>query len=1101
MAILAWMALALGANGCGGLLFVNEGETSPPTACETWRDCGVGEMCVGRVCTEAALCSVVKAAGVYCPEGRTCCGGVCLDTGGGDCDGEGGDWCPQCSEGEGCDKGDCVPITAETECGRDNSNGVCPDGEVCVAGDPDASCVPIIGPCGCENKEQTCENGQCVDIPPEAACSTSNLKGKCPDGELCVIGVCQSGTNACSPEKPLGLCESGSACFNGYCIPIEENPCSQTNGTGLCSAGQVCVPPCAPAACSSGFPSGYCDEDYLCINGTCKQLPCLPGHVGGSCLDTMFCSHAGHCLNVGECAHPEDCDGSVCSCESEGKRTCIHSDSCLTDCDCLVYQEHGAGVHLCSDSQVCVRSYDCQNDSECATATEICAESGTCVPKGSCEVSADCRAGGIFCATLGDCDNLHVFPETCLCMNVGNCRGDDDCLEVDPNGGYFCDDEGRCIEKGTCTTDAHCPPGYQCRVDNICVLGPDLCDANDFTSGCSGNDVLCCEHDTCCAIEGEICSVMGTCIEVGECLDDNDCLGGAAEGIFDCVDYTCMPTLDCADCVDEIEKCSAATQSCIAKKNCAGDRDCAEGEICHATFTCVPALNCGNGDLAAGALVKPNVMVVLDRSGSMEKCDLAGSSDSRWNEALGAIDTLTGNFNGTVSFGLSSFPHQWCGTDSGCGEACNQYTCDAIYCVDAAGNCEPDSGAAGRVCTSNLVPGEVDLATQEFAYVAIADALSVTYPGGGTPIGPTLRKLKEDADTAGLQAPGRENVVVLITDGEANGDMGYVEGCVGAPGVCTGSGDCPTGNECASPSSGGDGSCHDIPCKVNKALDDLRGLPIAVDTFVIGFAFGTVSPRLNCHAVHGGRSICPADDPICELYGSGGEAACDASLCLWNGTACVGNDNLCSTLTAGGETACAEVSACTWTTESESCESNAAFCAAVAVGGGASCAVVGCNWDGSKCRGVCAAHHGDRNACEAARCVYDGSNCVSVDATNCSQVNAACYYNASDAASLGQALDSILGDVASCAFDLVSMPPDTSKLFAYLQYEDPGQVPVDCSNTSYQLCRHPRDRSRTQHWDFDPVRLQVEFYGDACADITTGAALPLIIYGCDSGGG
>jgi len=1129
LGVSAGAIVVVGLSGCGGQLFIDEASLNPKTPCTTWQDCKVGEVCIDLLCKEAEPCAIGNPDGVYCPEGRTCTNGVCIKN-----DGGGGDeWCPTCPDNQGCNNGDCVPITVDNECGPTHPDGVCSDGEVCVAGNDDTYCVPIISHCGCEDETQTCENEQCVDIAPGDECSTSNPDGKCRDGHICVAGVCEPWTNACSVDSPLGLCAAGSACVGGYCIPIDENLCGIDNPNGLCSPGRVCTPPCVAAPCSSAFPSGYCQEDEICVAGECEQLPCLPRHPGGACPSGWYCSLTGGCIEDGSCAHPDDCQntGGLCSCLGQ----CINSDSCMADCDCPDF-------YLCNtNAGRCERTYDCLDDDGCPANTEFCAESDECLPQGSCIENGDCRANNVFCSEVGPCTDLQSNPDTCRCMNVGKCRNDEDCLEFDPEGNSFCNGDGDCLAEGTCTKDDDCPPGNKCNLSDECVLGPNLCDANDFVRTCTDNNVLCCDSGTCCAIEGEVCSALDTCIQVGECLDDADCLGGAAGGLFTCVDYVCTPvTAGCTACTPATadEKCSVATNSCIPKANCVGNKDCAEGEICHATFTCVPALNCGTGD-PGGAFVKPNVMVVLDRSGSMEYCDLTDApGTSRWTSALNAIDTLTSNFNGTVSFGLSSYPKQWCGTDSPCSVACNVSSCFPLYCVDASGNCEPNFGTPGAVCTSNGVPGAVDLAATEFAYDDVNTILSGVFPGGGTPTGATLRMLHDNAVAAGLQTPGRDNVAVLITDGEANSDFAAVAGCVGPAGVCINSETCPpklgepilcrdhdettceaasckwnsVASRCESlltcntPSGGGDGSCHDIPCKVNHALDKLRDLTPPVDTFVIGFAFGAVSPNLNCYAIHGGRSLCNTDDAVCVLFETGGRNACEAASCAWVDSACVGNDDFCVALTADGEMDCEAELSCNWNNAGDGlCEPDATFCTAVAVGGTGSCSTAGCNWDssaGGACRGGCSAFDGNQSACEAALCHYDGSACVSVGAGNCADANATCYYDAGDATSLSEALDAIVGDVATCSFDLSSNPPpELDKLYVYLEYLDPSSIPEDCSNPTYDLCRHPRDRSRIQHWDYDPIKQQVEFFGDACADLTTGVATPLVIYGCCVGEG
>ncbi len=85
-------------------------------------------------------------AGVECPEGETCVGGVCVPVD--PCEGV------ECPEGETCVDGECVP--------EDPCAGVeCPEGETCV----DGECVPA-DPCEgvtCETCEE-CVDGECVPL-------------------------------------------------------------------------------------------------------------------------------------------------------------------------------------------------------------------------------------------------------------------------------------------------------------------------------------------------------------------------------------------------------------------------------------------------------------------------------------------------------------------------------------------------------------------------------------------------------------------------------------------------------------------------------------------------------------------------------------------------------------------------------------------------------------------------------------------------------------------------------------------------------------------------------------------------------------------------
>jgi hypothetical protein len=1150
------VSLLLVSFGCGGLIVIEEPHGDVP--CETWQDCPVNTVCEEHVCVEADPCSPANPNAPYCPDGRTCVDGVCT-TGGGVTE-----WCEACPVGQGCLNGECVVITVDNACSATNTDGVCPIDEVCVAG----FCVPIYRGCDCEDPALACEGEQCIEIPPDRACSPTRLDGLCPDGQVCVAGSCVPMENGCSAERPWGLCPSGSVCSNGFCIPITDRPCGPAELDGLCPPGQVCQAPgqCVTVPCSDVNKSGTCAVDQVCVDGVCRPLPCSPlHHTAGACPSDLSCLTCGECLPEGSCCDPADCQAGtqICSCE----RVCINSDTCLGDCDCPQFFVCDVG-----GSYACVRDTSCLDDSGCFTE-EFCATSLTCLPDGSCEVDGDCRnLATRYCSAVGDCSTLSSNPSVCLCLDIGQCRTDADCVRVDPT--YSCSSLGNCVAPGTCQADLDCPPGHLCDTvtTHSCVKGPDLCTSNDFTDeSCTGTDLVCCNSGTCCSAEGDLCSDQNTCIDVGQCLTVEDCLGGSAAGIFDCsADYQCVPVAECPllGCgVDQ--KCSVAEDTCIPDDRCAGDADCAVGEYCHATFTCVPAFNCGEAPTEVATLLKANVMLLVDRSSSMQKCDASidaagccgslgctgsctttatcvGSSGltTRWGHAVDAIDTITSTYEAALRFGLATYPEQPCGHPA-CGVDCNSCSCETRAC-SIPDVCTPDCVTSGGTLIQNTRPGTVDVPIQEFAYDTIHADMQVTYPGGATPTGPTLRGIRDNpygAGGAGFTQDGRQNVLILITDGEANGDPNSVSGTI--PG-------------CAD---------TDYACKVNAALDDLRALASPIFTYVVGFAFTGVNSKLNCHAVHGGRSLCPADSAYCTLFDTGGETACETVHCAWDGTACLGDATYCARFTDDGETACNAQEVCAWSSATSVCGGNDIGCGTFTTGGQSACVAGDCYWDGTNCRdvcwtfeaggqpgceavsclwsgGVCSGNDaacatlssagavtcnaetgctwdgvggacvgddtfcalvaaGGQTACEAGMCFWESgsSDCVEIDATNCATAAPACYYDATDAAALGVALDDIVSEVASCVFRLGSLPPDPDAMYVYLDFADSVATPDDCSNDLFDLCRLPRDRLRLDDWDFDPANVQVEFYGDACDHILNGRAVPLILFGCSGPGG
>jgi hypothetical protein len=777
------------------------------------------------------------------------------------------------------------------------------------------------------------------------------------------------------------------------------------------------------------------------------------------------------------------CTGPACA------HICLNNNTCLVDEDC-------GDFYVCNGG-TCERDLDCTGDSDCCpdaatsgcTVAEFCSETAprTCIEQGTCIEDADCRSASRICATRD------------VCLDVGKCIEDADCRDI---GVLECSAGGDCIEAGTCSTASDCPPSHVCNASNECVPDTnngDPCTTNDFVapgtvlpSDCDPAALRCCSTGTeedCCP-QGERCSMFGDCtadpynclcIPNGECVNDDDCLGGETGGYFRCIDYQCVPqqTACAGFCTPQQTGCTACSGTdvcsyaggCIPDdppETCADDLDCLAGEACNANFECETAGNCGAATFNT-TLVKPNVLVVLDRSGSMQVC--SGNSDdgccgggcasgdqgcwvaqtwncegsdmycddmtpagesicnpdpvcewtsagsgqcidadqvaycdgltssgrttcdddaecswsndtggvcldsgrnSRWLQARMAIDDLTYAHNvekDDMRFGVMVYPRR-CGDDPADVPDQGPLICTGTGACPGHDHCQHECNwcsCSGNFCPDTYQPGAVDVAVNSGTRTTINSFLNVTYPGGATPTGPTLRNVLDDSAAAGLAATDRENVIVLITDGDANG----APNSVSEPG-CT---------------------SNDFTCEVDHILAGLVDLPNAttpapsIKTYVIGFAFGTVSSTLNCHA----------------FYGSTARA----------------------------------------------------------------------------------------------------SECPSIDASNCNAQPNACYYSADDSSSLATALDDIIGSIATCSFILDPAPPDPQKLYVELDYganQLPGTPPgADCTKvTAEDNCR--LDSGPTT-WDYDDATQQIEFYGAWCDDVQGGFASPQVIYGCPGGEG
>jgi len=172
----------------------------------------------------------------------------------------------------------------------------------------------------------------------------------------------------------------------------------------------------------------------------------------------------------------------------------------------------------------------------------------------------------------------------------------------------------------------------------------------------------------------------------------------------------------------------SVTGQCIPEGSCQADGDCSEGLLCDgASETCVPGGECGQKPFSITAKA-PQLMIVLDRSGSMGK-SVPGTGKSRWAVASDAIGKMLTKYDGKIDFGLSVF------------SACGSKGC----MPGVVGAAIPTSGAA---------------------ISATIAATSLCNSGKAeTVIGGTLQAL---VGNPSLQVADRANVVVLITDGQDN---------------------------------------------------------------------------------------------------------------------------------------------------------------------------------------------------------------------------------------------------------------------------------------------------------------------------------------------
>ena len=205
------------------------------------------------------------------------------------------------------------------------------------------------------------------------------------------------------------------------------------------------------------------------------------------------------------------------------------------------------------------------------------------------------------------------------------------------------------------------------------------------------------------------------------------------------------------------QRCTAMSEVCLPPDACMAPGDCEGGFMCEDGMCTIGG--CGGFQFQL-EIVPPNVMILLDRSGSMDG-EVPGSTDNRWEVAVTAIQTVTSAFDEEIQFGLSTY--------SSC----------------LAGGCSAGSIVV-PILPHNAANIQTFLATTKGAgsangQVVDGDGLIRYLCDSGDPETSTGVSLAALVGEATLLDPERQNAVLLLTDGgESSECTNTVDGPGGA---------------------------------------------------------------------------------------------------------------------------------------------------------------------------------------------------------------------------------------------------------------------------------------------------------------------------------
>ena len=309
-------------------------------------------------------------------------------------------------------------------------------------------------------------SGSLTGVPGGSFDNSDEVGVDCDDGQNCrggiSEGICAGTGKGCASDND---CRT-SSCASGFAACVTNADCPPVAGT--CSTGQTCF---ADADCPA-LTSGHCDDD----NQTCN--------ANKKCSARLRCRQSNQ-----TCTKNSDCRPGVCA---DGSTFCSNDDDCpfqVGGGTCAWGTTPGGG---------------CSKTSDCPVRPKACSDD----PSKSCNTVNDCggscRRSGKTCSSSQDCrdrrnDWCDYSGKTCSAPANSCLLPRQSCGLV--YGDNVCEDRNACIPDPNPCTGAS--------ATNQCLPGADgdVCNATSASSGsrmCRLKQTRC-TSDSTCTMSGDSC--------------------------------------------------------------------------------------------------------------------------------------------------------------------------------------------------------------------------------------------------------------------------------------------------------------------------------------------------------------------------------------------------------------------------------------------------------------------------------------------------------------------------------------------------------------------------------------------------------------------